>query len=185
MEHTNKSKTTVFKLDFRKLSPEENEKIRIDSVERVIKEKESPEKVAKEYGYNRTNIYRWLETHRKKGYRGLRYKKPVGRSKDLTTTEIRRLKAYLSKDPRQLKFHFGLWTVKMIRKLVKEKFGKEYGISGMHNLLKSIGYSYQKPLLRASQRNPEAVAKWKKEEYPRIKKEAKKEKRDIYFSASR
>lgn len=182
MGYQGKTKTTEFKLDFRKLSPKENERIRIDSVRRVMRGKESPEKVAAEYCYNRTNIYRWLKIYREKGYRGLRYKKPTGRKKDLTATEIRKLKNYLSKDPRQLKFHFGLWTIKMVQKLIKDKFGKEYGISGVHNLLTSIGYSYQKPLLRATQRNPEAIAKWKKEEYPKIKKEARKEKRNIYFS---
>lgn len=169
-------------MDFRKLSLQEKEKIRITSVKRVIQKKESPTKVAAEYGYNTRNIFRWISIYRSKGYRGLKAKKPTGRKKDLTATEIRRLKGYLSRDPRQLKFHFGLWTIKMVQKLVKEKFGKEYGISGVHNLLKSLGYSYQKPLLRATQRNPEVIEKWKKEEYPKIKKEAREEKRNIYFS---
>lgn len=70
----------------------------------------------------------------------------------------------------------------MVRELVRDKFGKEYGLSGMHNLVKNLEYTYQKPLLKATQRNPEAIAKWKKEKYPRIKAEAKKEKRSIYFS---
>lgn len=182
MDARDKTRNTQYKLDFRKLSPQENEEIRIDSVKRVIRKKESPEKVAKDYGYNRTNIYRWLSTYREKGYKGLRYKKPTGRKKDLTATQIRKLKKYLSKDPRQLKFHFGLWTIKMVQKLIKDKFDVEYGISGVHNLLTSIGYTYQKPLLRATQRNPEAIARWKQEEYPKIKKEARTEKRNIYFS---
>jgi len=169
-------------LDFRKLTLKEKEKVRIDSVKRVIRKKESPEKVAEEYGYNKRNIYRWINTYKKQGYKGLQSKKPTGRKKDLTATEIRKLKKYLSKDPRQLKFHFGLWTIKMVQKMIKDRFGKEYGISGVHNLLTSIGYSYQKPLLRATQRNPEAIAKWKEEEYPKIKKEAREEKRNIYFS---
>lgn len=181
---SNEVKTKILgkKLDYRNLTKQAKEKVRIESVKRVIQGKESPEKVTKDYGYSRTNIYTWLKIYREKGYRGLKAKKSTGRPKELTVVEIRKLKVWLSKDPRQLRFHFGLWTIKMVRELIKDKFGKEYGISGIHNLLKSLGYSYQKPLLRASQRNPEAIEKWKKEEYPRIKKEAKREKRDIYFS---
>lgn len=175
-------KKTEKLLDFRKLTVLQKEEVRINSVRRVIRKKESPEKVAEEYGYHRSNIYRWIQIYRKKGYEGLKARKPTGRPRELTAKEIRRLKNYLSKDPRQLKFHFGLWTIKMVQKLIKDKFGKDYGISGIHNLLKGLGYSYQKPLLRASQRNPEAIAKWKKEEYPKIKAEARREKRNIYFS---
>jgi len=182
MHKDNNTEEPKIKIDFRKLSPKENEKIRIDSVKRVIRYNESPEKVAKEYGYNRTNIYKWLKTYRKKGYKGLKYKKPTGRKKDLTAGELRRLEKYLSKDPRQLKFYDGLWTVNMVREIILKKFGKEYGISGIHNLLKSLGYTYQKPMFRATQRNPEAISEWKKITYPAIRVEAKEENREIYFS---
>jgi transposase len=173
-------KQSVF--DYRKLSLKQKAEVRITSVRRVIQGKEMPTKVAEEYGYNIRNIFRWIQTYRLKGYKGLEAGKPSGRPLELTKIEINKLKKWLSKDPRQLKFHFGLWTVQMVRKLVKDKFGKEYALSGMHNLLKSLGYTYQKPLLRAIQQNPQAVETWKKEEYPKIRSEAKREKRNIYFS---
>lgn len=169
-------------VDFRKLSLKEKEKVRITSVRRVIRNNESPTKVAEEYGYNVRNIFRWISIYKKKGYKGLKLKKPVGRKKELTATEIRKLKKWLGKDPRQLKFHFGLWTIKMVRELIKNKFNKEYGISGIHNLLVSIGYSYQTPILKPIERNEEKVQEWVKEEYPKIKKEAKKEMRTVFFA---
>ena len=165
-------------IDFRKLTRKAQEEIRIDSVRRVRQGEESPEKVAKEYGYSRTNIYGWLSIHKKKGYKGLKSRKSTGRPPTLTKAEHRRLKNWLGKDPRQLKFHYGLWTIKMVKQLIQDKFGVLYGTTTIHDLLKTLGYSYQKPI----QQNSKKVQIWMKEEYPRIKKEAKKEGRDVYFA---
>ncbi len=170
------------RIDYRKLTKQAKEEMRIESVRRVIRGKESPEKVTEDYGYSRTNIYEWLKIYREKGYNGLKARKSTGRPKSLTKKEIRQLKIWLGKNPKQLKFHFGLWTMKMVQELIKNKFGKKYATSGIHGLLKSLGYSYQKPILKPIQQNKESVQIWIKEEYPKIKKEARKEGRDIYFA---
>ena len=169
-------------IDFRDLTRKAQEKVRIDSVRRVRQGKESPEKVAEEYGYNRTNIYRWLSVQKKKGYKGLKATKPTGRPPTLTKAEHRKLTNWLGKDPRQLKFHYGLWTIKMVKQLIQDKFGVLYGTTTIHDLLKTLGYSYQKPILKPIQQNSEKVQIWMKEEYPKIKIEAKQEGRDIYFA---
>jgi transposase len=49
-------------------------------------------------------------------------------------------------------------------------------------LLKKLGLSPQKPLRRAYQQDPEAVDRWVKEEYPAIRKLAKREKAEIFFA---
>jgi Winged helix-turn helix len=48
--------------------------------------------------------------------------------------------------------------------------------------LKTLGTSPQKPLYRAWQADPEAVATWKREEYPKIAAEAKKTGATVYFA---
>lgn len=182
MNNTTSVSNTKKKVDFRKYTKAAQEQVRLESVKRVIKGKESPEKVAAEYGYDRSCIYEWLRTYRKKGYEGLLARKGTGRPRGLTNVQIAMLKKLLNKDPRQLKFHFGLWTIEMVRQLVRERFGKEYAISGIHNLLHSLGYSYQTPILKPVEQNPKAVQTFMQEEYPNIKKEAQIEGRDIYFS---
>lgn len=169
------------KLDFRKLGHKVLEEIRITSVKRVIQAKEDPVRVANDYGYNVRNLYKWLVTYKKYSYRGLKAVKVKGRNHKLTNEQLRKLKNLIGKDPRQLKFHFGLWTIAMVAKLIKDKFNVEYKISGIHRLLHELGYSYQKPILKPIERNKKAVQAWIKEEYPKIRKEARKEKRSIYF----
>jgi len=85
------------------------------------------------------------------------------------------------KNPLQLHFDFGLWTLEMVRELIRRKFAKSISIPTVTRLLTEIGYSRQKPLQRAYEQNPERVRLWKQEEYPAILKEAKRERREIYF----
>src|SRR5690606_23323063 len=49
-------------------------------------------------------------------------------------------------------------------------------------MLAKLGLSPQKPLSKAFEQNPELVSVWKEKEYPRIRKLAKKEGAEIYFS---
>ena len=80
-----------------------------------------------------------------------------------------------------MKFEFALWTVAMIIQLIADKFGVSYSDVQVGRILKEIGFSKQKPLQRAYEQDPEKVERWLNEEYPSIKKEAKKESRMIYF----
>jgi transposase len=49
-------------------------------------------------------------------------------------------------------------------------------------LLRKLGLSPQRPLYRAYQQNPEAVRRWKAEEYPAIREQAAKVGATIYFA---
>ena len=95
--------------------------------------------------------------------------------------EEKKLRKWLTKDPRQLSINFGLWTLVSIQELIQKRFNKTLHFTSVNRLLKRMGYTYQKPLYRAYEQNPQAVEKWKTEEYPEICKEAKKEGREIFF----
>ena len=55
----------------------------------------------------------------------------------------------------------------MIRELIRREFGVRLSEVSVGRLLRKLGLSPQRPLYRAYQQNPEAVARWKAEEYPR------------------
>lgn len=167
--------------DGRSLSHEVLEAMRIEAVKAVIERKQSPETVMKVMGLHRANIYPWLKIYKEKGYEGLMSTKAKGREPKVNTAEERKLKKWLMKDPRQLHFEFGLWTLEMIQTLIEKKFGKKIHLTTVSRLLERMGFTHQKPLFRAYQQDPVKVEKWLKEDFPTIKKEAKKEKRQIYF----
>jgi transposase len=169
------------KLDGRKISPKAMEEIRVRAVQRV-QAGESPEKVIKTLGFARACIYNWLARYRAGGWHALRTGNRSGRPKKLSGAQIRWIyKTIRDKDPRQLKFAFALWTRPMIAELIKRKFGIKLSRTSVGRLLHQLGFSCQKPLYRAYQRDSELVKQWKEQVFPQIQKRAKKEGAVIYF----
>jgi len=169
------------KLDGRKISPEAMEQIRIRAVQQV-QAGESPEAVIKALGFARACIYNWLARYRAGGWQGLRTGSRSGRPKKLSGTQIRSIyRTICDKDPRQLKFSFALWTRAMVASLIKRQFGVKLSLTSIGRLLHQLGFTCQKPLYRAYQRDAELVEQWKKQVFPEIQKRAKKEGATIYF----
>lgn len=79
----------------------------------------------------------------------------------------------VGRDPRQLQFDFALWTRQMVRELIKREFGVDYTPGAVGNILRGMGLSPQRPLVRAYEQNPELVSMWKSKEYPAIRDAAK------------
>jgi hypothetical protein len=71
-----------------------------------------------------------------------------------------------------LQFAFALWTRAMVGELIGRAFAVRLSVVSVGRLLRKLGLSPQRPLYRADQQNPEAVARWKAETYPAIGAEA-------------
>lgn len=169
------------KIDGRTLSHEVSEHIRMAAVQRV-KEGESPSEVVASYGLCRTSIYRWLRAERRGGEEALKSRKAPGPACKLTDREKEKVRRWIcGRDPRQYGFDFGLWTRRIVSRLIQEKFGKTLGLTAVGRLLAELQITPQKPLRRAYERDPEAVERWISEEYPRLKARAKRRGADIFF----
>ena len=171
------------KRDGRTLDHKTLEEIRLMAVQRVW-EGERPSVVIASYGFARPVIYRWLREARGKGrgLRALRSRKGTGRPRRLTPKQEQQLfRCINGKDPRQHGFDFGLWTRLVVRKLIADKFGANFGVTAVGKLLAKLGLTPQKPLKRAYERDPAAIEVWKSDTYPSLAKRAKKRGAEIYF----
>jgi transposase len=54
--------------------------------------------------------------------------------------------------------------------VIKQEFGMAYSDTHVGRLLDKIGWSRQKPVERAEQRDEEAIAEWREETFPELKK---------------
>lgn len=168
--------------DGRKLDHKTLEVLRVRAVDQVAAGIH-PEVVAETLGMHRKTVYGWLAKVREGGKDALKAKPVPGRKPKLGDAAIRKVyEIVVGKDPRQLKFEFGLWTRDMIREVIRREFGVSLSAVSVGRLLKKLGLSAQKPLYRAYQADPEAVKAWKTVEYPKIAAEAKKTGAAIYFA---
>jgi transposase len=85
-------------------------------------------------------------------------------------------------DPLQMKFPFALWTGTMVAELIRREFDIRLSKASVCRLLNQLGFSPQRPVWRAFQRDPGMVEKWVKEEYPKVRVLARKEGADIFFT---
>jgi putative transposase len=61
-----------------------------------------------------------------------------------------------------------------VAEVIEMQFGVQYHPGHIWHLLRSMGWSCQKPERRARERDEEAIATWRREDWPRIKKRPKK-----------
>jgi transposase len=148
----------------------------------MVQRGESPERVAEVLGVSRAAVYNWLSLYRQGGWQNLDAKKRGGRRRKLGTAAIRWVyQTVTTKDPRQLKFGFALWTVPAIGEAVRQRWSVDLSRWSVMRLLRQLGLTPQRPLWRAWQQDPEAVKRWLEVEYPALIKRAKKEGAEIWF----
>jgi transposase len=170
------------KIDGRTLSHKALEHMRILAVKRVVEDGEAPSDVMKSLGLCRTTIYPWLRKHEDKGLEALAEKIAQGPEPKVTEKQRQQVKRWiLGKDPRQYGFDFGLWSRRIVQALIAEKLGIELGLTAVGRLLASLEITPQKPLRRAYERDPKAVALWVKKTYPKLKQRAKRLGASIFF----
>ena len=135
------------------------------------------------FGVSRQAVHKWGKAYKKGGSKALSVKKrgrpKRPRLKPAQTCEVKRL--IKERCPDQLKLPFMLWTREAVRELLSSRYGVSVSVWTVGRYLKSWGFTPQKPLRRAFEKDPEAVRRWLDEEYPAIRKAARKEGAEIFW----
>jgi transposase len=127
--------------------------------------------VARELGVSRQAVSVWArQLAEVNGAVGKLKAKSLGRPKWLDAEQCEALSRMLLAGALQAGFATELWTVKRVRALVAREFGIEYSQTGCWELLRSLGFSPQKPERRATQRDEQAILAWKRKTWPALKK---------------
>jgi transposase len=169
------------KHDARKLTHKELTELRQRALSAILDGK-SPVEVAGTMRVGRSTVFGWIALYQRGGWEALKAQKRGGRPRKLNGKAMEWLyNAITMKNPQQLQFPFALWSLTMIKVLIKKRFGVGMSKMTVCRLLHSMGLSPQRPLWRASQKDPAMVERWLKKEYPAIRRLAKREKAEIYF----
>src|ERR671917_1385992 len=170
--------------DGRKLDHQTLEALRLRAVEQVAGGVPAAEVGAglAALGLHRRTIYTWLATERAAGREALRARPVPGRPRKLAEEQLSELAGLIAQsDPRDHGFAVALWTREVVRQLIAARFGVDLTVASVGRTLHALGLSAQRPLYRAEQADPVAVARWKEVEYPRVAAAAKAAGGTVYF----
>lgn len=82
----------------------------------------------------------------------------------------------------QMRFEYALWTLAMIRELIRREFGVKLSEVSVGRLMKRLCFTPQRPLYRARQQDPALVEHWQHTKYPKLAARAKRENDLIFFT---
>lgn len=168
--------------DARTLSAEAQEALRIRVIA-AIRGGMKPAVAARTFCVSRTAVFYWRRAVASGTVTALRAKKrgrpPEPRLPGHQAATI--VKLILDRTPDQLRLPFALWTREAVRDLIAQRSGVTLSVRTVGRYLKRWGFTPQKPLRRAYERDPAAVKRWKEQEYPAIARQAKAQKAEIHW----
>ncbi len=161
--------------DARSLSPEAQEDLRRRVIDAVLTQGMKKAHASRTFGVSRQAINNWLDAHERGGDAALAAK-TRGRPKERMIApkqQAKIVRAIQGKCPDQLKLPFALWTREAVVELIKTHTGRQVSVWTAGRYLKDWGFTPQKPVRRAYERDPVAVQAWLDKEYPAIRRRAK------------
>lgn len=168
--------------DARSLPAAAQEDLRRKAVQ-AVRDGKSQGEAAKLFGVARPTVNKWCRQHAAGGTKALAARKRGRRpGKRLPAAQAARVRRKITdRCPDQLRLPFALWTREAVQQLIARECGVAVSVRTVGRYLRDWGFTPQKPARRALQRDPAAVRRWLREEYPAIQAAAKAENAEIFW----
>ncbi|MDQ6740811.1 MAG: IS630 family transposase [Actinomycetota bacterium] len=127
-------------------------------------------RIAQALGVSPAAVSQWLQRGTADGVEALRAHPPPGRPPPLSPAQLRQLPDLLAPGAEAFGFRGAVWTRRRVAQVIAQHFGIRYHPRHVGRLLEQTGWTPQKPIVRASQRDAAAIAAWQQERWPAIKK---------------
>lgn len=137
---------------------------------RLLEEGKGVREVARLVQASPSSVSRWKQALEEGGMEALRAKPHGGRRPRLTAQQKQRLEEILLDGPVAAGFATALWTLARVAQVIERQFGVKYHPGHVWYILRDMGWSCQKPERRAREREEAAIARWRAEEWGRVKK---------------
>lgn len=126
--------------------------------------------IADALGLTQGAVSQILRRVRTEGVAALCTRKAPGARPRLTDAQKARLLTLLGRGAQAFGFSGDVWTCERIARVIACEFAVRYHPDHVGRLLRACGWSYQKPVRRATQRKAEAIQQWHQERLPALKK---------------
>jgi transposase len=126
--------------------------------------------VARRLGVSAQSAGRWYAAWQAHGTAGLKKAGRAGRKPRLNSAQLHQLEQALCQGPQALGYDTSLWTAARVADLIQQQTGVRYHPDHIYRLLQQLGWSCQRPVGRALERDEKAIRRWKRQRWPDIKK---------------
>jgi transposase len=126
-------------------------------------------------------VYNWLEEFARRRWESVGYKKAPGRPPGLTKTQKRKLAEWIEAGPEACGYASGCWNSVLIQDLIDRKFHVLYNRFYVCELLRNLGFSFQKARFVSDHLDADARQHWLESEFPGILRQAQQLGASLFF----
>src|SRR5215210_4257896 len=123
---------------------------------------------ARRVGVSEATLYHWLAAFVQQRFASLHYRKPPGRPAKLTPTQKQRLCALVEAGPEAAGYRTGCWNCALLQGLILREFGVLYNPHYLAELLRNLGFSYQKARFVSDHLNEAKRQEWLQATWPTL-----------------
>jgi transposase len=137
----------------------------------------SQRQIAAALGVSEGAVSQGMTRAREGGPAALRRRPSPGAPRRLSCAQLARLPDLLHRGAEAYGFRGAVWTRSRVAAVMRLEFGVTYHPAHVGRVLQTIRWSPQKPARRARQRDEAAIARWRTQTWPAIKKGLKRSSR--------
>lgn len=138
-------------------------------------------RIAEALGVTPGAVSQWLARGRTGGREALRTQPRPGKQPRLTAAQRAQIPSLLTQGAEAHGFVGDVWTTKRVAVVIQRACGVRYHPAHVSRLLRQLGWTLQKPIQRASQRDERKVTAWREQEWPAL--QAKRMQTSARFSS--
>ena len=136
----------------------------------MFRQGRSQAEVAKKFGVSTAAACKWHAAWDEKGMSGLDSKGPPGFASALDDKKKQTFKNAILKGPLSHGYETDLWTLARLAAVLQKTAEVQFGPVRTWQVVRELGFTPQKPALKAKERDEEVIEHWKTRRLPSLKK---------------
>lgn len=151
------------------LSHKEREKVRLNAG-KLFQKGASQAEVARRLKATPTAVNYWHNAWKDRGIKGLKSKGHTGFASKLTEEKRMLFKGAILKGPLEYGYQTNLWTLPRLSAVLRRVSGFRCSDVWTWHIVRNLGFTPQKPQVKARERDEKVIAEWKAKTLPGLKK---------------
>lgn len=137
---------------------------------KMFKKGVSQAEIARKLKVTPTAVNQWHKAWDENGTEALKSAGSPGPESDLTPEKRKAFRNAILKGPQAFGYETDLWTLPRLRAVMKKVNRIDFSEVWIWHIVRDLGFTPQKPQVKARQRNEEAINRWKAKTLPDLKK---------------